>query len=305
MRYLVSLFLLAFLFSTVPAQNREQAIKELEALKERVKVLDAVILQADRTDIDNAAKENANVFRILPREKYDVGLPTVRGGGAYYSFVGKSHSYNDTPQISLEQNYLSVGFYGTSYGFMTDLGEISLAEINRETAGVDFLANYQPPTEISKARIEQEKGNGKGFENDGVTYRRSLPAVVGHTYALRAVSYDEADVLVALRIYRKDTDGSLIVFWKLIDQFEKPQLIKEAQASIIKKNPTESAAVTFELAQKIEKALSKKGFQNVTVDYSTIPLTLRGTIPKGKMAEAIQTAQETSGKPIRNELTEQ
>ena len=68
---------------------------------------------------------------------------------------------------------------------------------------------------------------------------------------------------------------------------------------------SETAAVDNTLKTKTEDALKKKGFTDVTVDTSTTPsATLRGTVPKGKLAEAVQTAQEAAGKPFINQLTE-
>ncbi|MDQ3800020.1 MAG: hypothetical protein M3384_11245 [Acidobacteriota bacterium] len=67
----------------------------------------------------------------------------------------------------------------------------------------------------------------------------------------------------------------------------------------------ESAATDTTLKTKVEDALKKKGFTGITVDTTTTPATLRGTVPKNKMTEVIQTAQEAAGKPFKNELTEQ
>jgi hypothetical protein len=67
---------------------------------------------------------------------------------------------------------------------------------------------------------------------------------------------------------------------------------------------SETAAVDNTLKTKIEDALKKKGFTTVTVDASTTPATLRGTYPKGKLDEVIQTAQEAAGKPVKNEMAE-
>lgn len=56
---------------------------------------------------------------------------------------------------------------------------------------------------------------------------------------------------------------------------------------------------------KIEAALRKAGFDNVTIDTSTRPkATLGGTIPKGKMAQAVRTAEEAAGKPLANRIEE-
>lgn len=72
---------------------------------------------------------------------------------------------------------------------------------------------------------------------------------------------------------------------------------------VVKTN--ESATVDTTLKTKTEDALKKKGFTSVTVDLTTTPkATLRGTVPKGKMAEAVATAQEAAGKPFENQITE-
>ena len=65
-----------------------------------------------------------------------------------------------------------------------------------------------------------------------------------------------------------------------------------------------TAATDTTLKTKTETALKAKGFNDVTVDISTTPATLRGSVAKGKMAEAVQVAQEAAGKPFTNQLTE-
>jgi len=224
MRYVLLSVLVVVLFSAVSAQTREEALRKLRELKNQGAVLEKTILAPDKKDTEAAARENVAVFRLLPREVYDTGLFEVRGGGAYYSFSKRSHSYNDIPQIGLEQKQLKVGFYGASYGFLTDLGDIGLADVDKTSAGANFLANYEPPVELAKARLEQERA--RRFEAENAIYKDRFPAVAGHTYLVRAVSYDEADVLVAFKIYRQDLDGSLIVFWKMLEKFDKPLLAR-------------------------------------------------------------------------------
>ncbi|HRH40008.1 MAG TPA: BON domain-containing protein [Pyrinomonadaceae bacterium] len=67
--------------------------------------------------------------------------------------------------------------------------------------------------------------------------------------------------------------------------------------------PTPAAASSADKT-KIEDALKAKGFKDVTVDTTTTPATIRGTVPKGKLAEAVKVAQEAAGKPVKNEVTE-
>lgn len=66
----------------------------------------------------------------------------------------------------------------------------------------------------------------------------------------------------------------------------------------------ENSAVDTTLKTKTEAALKAKGFNDVTVDISSNTATLRGTVAKGKMAEAVRTAQEAAGKPFVNQITE-
>lgn len=57
---------------------------------------------------------------------------------------------------------------------------------------------------------------------------------------------------------------------------------------------------------KIEDALKKAGFTDVTVDTSTTPATLRGTVGKGKTTDMMKVAVSASGssKTLKNETTE-
>ncbi len=55
---------------------------------------------------------------------------------------------------------------------------------------------------------------------------------------------------------------------------------------------------------RIEEALKKAGFGNVTVDTATIPFTIRGTVPRDKVAEVIMTARNAAGKDLNNKIIE-
>jgi len=66
------------------------------------------------------------------------------------------------------------------------------------------------------------------------------------------------------------------------------------------------AAPAMDSATKtvVEEAMKKKNFNDVTVEATTANITLRGSVPKGKIAEAVQAAQEAGKKPVVNQLTE-
>lgn len=201
--------------------NREQKLQKIAELNSQIKMLETDVLSPDAKDIKQAEREGFQVFRLMPRERYDHKF-TVQGGGSYYSFTTKSHDYQKIAQIGLEQNNLKVGFAGADYGFIADLGETALTEITKDTAEVNFLINYKAPTNEPEVRLEAQKP--WNYEANGFVFKRHITAVVGHSYALRAITFDRADILVAFKIHRKDTDGSLIIFWNLLEKFEKPLL---------------------------------------------------------------------------------
>jgi len=265
--------------------------------------LEKDFLLPDGKDVEKARKESFNVVRLNPREKYDRQL-LIQGGGSYYSFTKNSHDYQHIAQIGLEQNNLKVGFAGANYGFIADLGEISLAEISKETIEVNFLVNYKPPTNEPEVRLEQRKAHE--YNTDGITYKSNLPAVVGHAYVLRAISFSEADVLVAFKIHRKDTDGSLIIFWKLIENFAMPRLERNITITSPQQNyETEIRVLDYVLTQALQTAFEQKGFRDISAEATTIEVVLRGTVPKGKLAEAVRIAHETAKRKVKNQLTEQ
>lgn len=214
------------------SDSRAGLLKELETKRAELGKLELRVLEPAAEDRQTYAELLAHgdtgLIRLLPREKYDSrannksGL-TIRGGGAYYSFVRLTHEYGYGSDIQLEQNYLSVGFAGADYGIMTMLDEVPLEHLTSELPPVAFLLGYKPPREDAAARQE-----GRSFwpekSLDGLSYSRRLPVKVNGTYLLRSISFDNSDVLVAFRIVRKDSDDSLIIAWKLLKKFPKPEL---------------------------------------------------------------------------------
>jgi hypothetical protein len=171
------------------------------------------------------SQANTGLVRLLPREIYDWRTYHTRqrlktnGGGAYYSFHYLSHEYGFGSDISLDHNQISAGgFGGTSYGMLTGLGKIDLAAISANDPRVTFMTDYRPAVEDALARCEYSRF-GRGVTAGSNLYKRTLPVDVGSTYLLRSINYGTSDVLVAFRIIRQDTDGSIIILWQLLKQY--------------------------------------------------------------------------------------
>jgi hypothetical protein len=217
------------------SESRDKLLKEIEAKRAELSALEKKFLAPSPEELTTYAeflrRPDTGLIRLLPREVYDKDDKlTVRGGGAYYSFVRLTHAYGYGSDVSLEQGYLKVGFAGADYGMLLKIGDVPLEEITAEHPSVRFLSSYNAVTDEPQARIEQRRF-ATGTKIDGVPYSDRLPVEVSTTYVLRSINYSDSDVLVAFRVVRKDADGSLIIAWQLLKKYPVPQLARNSGAT--------------------------------------------------------------------------
>lgn len=213
--------------------ERAKAAAEIESLREQIKAREVVLLSVPREDEERYAaflsQPHTGLVRLLPREKWMLKLSTP-GDGAFYSFALLTHEYGRGSNIMLDGGQFFAAGAGADFGFLVNLGEVPLETVSTETEAVRLLAEFQTPAPEKGAR-EQQRRARDGFKEGDRTYSNRLTAVVNNTYALRSVSYDTSDVLVAFRVVRKDEDGSIVLLWKLLKKFPKPVLERSVQTA--------------------------------------------------------------------------
>ena len=212
------------------SESRDEVWKQIGSKRTELSALEEKFLAPsaeDRVAFAEFLKQpNTGIIRLLPREVYDNSKSlTVRGGGAYYSFVRLTHEYGYGSDIELSSGFLSVGFAGADYGMLTKLGEVPLEQITMEHPGVLFMAAYEAPREEPRARLEYRRFATGATIDDGL-YQSRVPADVGTTYLLRSIDYGNSDVLITFRVVKKDSDGSVIIVWKLLKTYPKPELAR-------------------------------------------------------------------------------
>ena len=236
----VTMFLLVLCSSAIFAQSesREGLLNEFTSKRAELATIEKKLLlpaEEDRTAYaEFLAQPDTGLIRLLPHEVFgsptsNKGLLAVDGGGAFYSFVLLTHEYGQGSDILLSQGYLSVGFAGVNYGILAQASNVDLTEISVDHPSTHFLANYQAATEEPAARQEYRRF-GPGITVDGVKYSSRVKAEVGMTYTLRSIDYGRSDWLVALKVVRQDSDGSLIIVWKILKKFPKPELARDNSA---------------------------------------------------------------------------
>src|SRR5438132_1541301 len=94
------------------------------------------------------------------------------------------------------------------------------AKSNRGEARSIGWAEEEPQARSEYRRLS----NGETIS--GTIYKTRAQARLNRTYALRGIHYSDSDVLVAFRIIRKDDDDSVIILWKLLKKYPKPELAR-------------------------------------------------------------------------------
>lgn len=340
MRLLTGSLIVIFLFNAfLYGQNsaRRQKLVEIKRITSQLKPLieenkqilkrEIAILfklkSASGQDLAEAKRLNAQAVRLFPccdlekkvREMdeltysgfSDLWETELSGSNNWFSFSSISISdfiERTKPMNSreiggdLEYNENSLNLIrknNGNHGFIFDAGNKSFESISGETEEIRALAEYRPPTEAKDIR--------KGFVSNGFAFGQSVPVTVGNTYILRVVKYGELDTsldgIFAVKVHRAEAaDGSIILFIKTIKQFETPQLKEPEREEFFR-------VFNLGLAAKLKEELSAKGFNDIQIEVNDKLITLKGTVPQGKSAEAAEIAAGIYfGMKVKNELTE-
>ncbi|MCI0663218.1 MAG: hypothetical protein L0220_19300 [Acidobacteria bacterium] len=230
--------------SNAPAQseNRSKTIKNIDSLRKQLSEKEKLFLLPPAEDLAAYAEflkqSNTGLIRLIPGGLFE-GLLIMRGGGSYYSFTRLNHEYGNSSDIQLrsdrksdylplppEYNFVS-GFAGANYGFITVLGDIPLEKVTLNLDAVKFLVDYVSPSPESEVRAEKRRAFD-GIGKDGFIYKNTVPAIPNHTYVLRSINFSQSDVLVAFRVVRSENDGSVVILWKRLKRFPRPELNRTA-----------------------------------------------------------------------------
>ncbi len=106
---------------------------------------------------------------------------------------------------------------------LTNLGDVALETVTIEYPGAHYMSEYVVPGEEPAARAEARRF-GQGVTVENAVYRSRIPAKLKTTYLLRSITYITSDVLVAFRVVRQESDGSVVIAWKMLKKYPAPKL---------------------------------------------------------------------------------
>lgn len=236
---------------------RKPSKKELLVVAVNSSLLEkyAVFLKQENTGIikllNNKCDENSKVISASENCLNN----TMPGAGAAYSFRQENYRTSNLADIKLVDNLFSISGKWI-HGLFVEIGDISLDKVSLETAGNQYLINFQPALEYESAK-EIDFNLVKGIKKDGFIYSRAVAINENTTYLLRSIAYrgevvksvqgfvyneldydKRKDIIIAFRVVQRDLDGSVTILWKrlLIKDSPKIQFPSKLPDSKIKDN---------------------------------------------------------------------
>jgi len=263
--------------------TRAQLLAALPAFPASVRILDPAQTPqiSDRTTYGLSPVEPqvsaklldqpTGIASILPREIYrpepnplrNPLQPTVAEQLPFVP-LGKSLSgLTSRFAIQIADDNFQIPLPGLNYGFMVNLGAISLADIDPTLQNIPTLSqqqqelflNYLPPDRVNDLQTDQRRFlTGKaGFDlapSISVPASTQAPIVLNNTYLLRLFQFQlpevvlkrgvifrkqrrylnriletpSSDVLVAFQPISRRDDGSYTVLWRVLNQFPDPKI---------------------------------------------------------------------------------
>jgi hypothetical protein len=168
----------------------------------------------------------AKVVTVDTLTKEQQNAAIYPGSGAFYSFTTKNHLPGARADIWLKDGNLVVGFGSEVLGALTILGDVPIDSLTIDSPGVRTLATYSPPSESEQAESEHQRFKD-GVVLANYPFQTQRPVYENTTYALRSIAYGRSDLLVAFRVVKQDSDGSVLFLWKRLSKFSTPKF-KEA-----------------------------------------------------------------------------
>lgn len=186
--------------------------------------------------VDTGCAENTDIVVA----KTECLRYTMPGAGTAYSFRTESYRLQRLADIVYTNNNLQSAS-AMQQGILVNVGDVPLEKVDLQTAGLNFVVNFQPESDPNKVNEIEEKLN-QGIVRDNFQYRLALPAKENTTYVLRSLAYDgvspqtaggvpyneleydkRQDILVAFRVVRRDSD-SITLLWKELWRKNPPKL---------------------------------------------------------------------------------
>ncbi len=153
------------------------------------------------------------------QERLETGVVGIRAGGAFYSFVTRSNSYDEEPTINLGRGTLGGAFYGASQAVLIDLGALAPVDVpaklatNKAEAFAVLSRGPALPKESTDSQLRSML-DGRKFEHCALALH--------HTYLLRSV-YPHQHDLLAIFVPIQESPFGITLAWRVLQSWPVPE----------------------------------------------------------------------------------
>ncbi|MBS1794855.1 MAG: hypothetical protein JSS81_13430 [Acidobacteria bacterium] len=226
---------------------RRPTKKEMKAVEpsEEDKTKYAEILKMSDTGLFKLVSDiNCDANEKTDKRCDDLTMP---GHGAMYSFRLGRHVGYYFCDIKFKENAIFAAG-DSNLGFFVKAGDVPLDKVSRETLGAAYVYDFAPPTELEDI-LKNFKAFQQGVENSDFTYKSAVLAAENTTIIFRLIAYRKEitgerqqqlrdqneemreqgseidkrkDIIVAFRVVRKDSDGSITILWRELQKKDAP-----------------------------------------------------------------------------------
>lgn len=219
-----------------PAQElalEDLSLQELNALAvQTMRTIERSLLTPNEKLVgeqaDLLALPGTGVSRILSGSGTRIPLERAvlkRGGGTYFSFEHRDHSYNLDPDLSFRDGRFLSGFAGIDMGLVLEVGDVPLTALtdqgNPLPAGV--------PEELADSwellwqdlTLDDAAHRSPFRERTRELQRGLVPSGTSSTYLVRAYKPGAHDYLVAFRPLEFDARGCTFA-WRILREWPVP-----------------------------------------------------------------------------------
>ena len=188
----------------------------------------------------------AGVFKLLPqvdctnvKEKDLIECSINRFEVFYYansySFQDNSHGTAQFGDFSLIDGALDARS-SNKQTILANLGDVRLEDVTLNSDHLKYLTAFCPQSLIEDAQkqfSELEKGVAGA---NRIVHSKTAAVNLNDTLILRAIAYPikgknsskDTDILVVMRVVKKDADGSLTIVWRELDRRAPPMVFYRA-----------------------------------------------------------------------------
>ena len=235
----------------------------------------------DESQYANFLKDKkTGIFRLMNDADCEANLYVIRvdgecsefiEGSSNYSFREKEYTTAYLSDIRYKDGLLITdGIF--SQNILVRLGDVPIEDLSLESEGMKFLVDFVPET-LNTEATRQYVEIVRGVRFNRYEYRKVYPALVNNTYAMRIIAYrgslyrrfrgwvydllagdDRLDLIVALRVIRRDKDGTISIVWKELARKKSPKIKydrKKKTDKRIKKAESESRSLNRSVAGHI------------------------------------------------------